>query len=110
MELAQIETIRCPTCKAGQPSADVCRRCKSDLRLLRAAEAAYRASRGRCLQSLRAGALEDALRHARYCLFLREDDDSRRLAGLCALYAADWPTALALARKTLDHAEGNRVV
>lgn len=96
------ETLRCPTCGARQDGpADTCRRCKSDLRLLRAALAAHdrhwRAAL-RLLDQRRPGA---ALEHAAVCHELRPGADSRRLLALCRLLRGDWPEALELARSAL---------
>ena len=58
------EQMRCPTCGAEQVWADACRRCRCDLRMLRAAEQAYQLHRRRCLDGLRNGQIEIARRHA----------------------------------------------
>jgi hypothetical protein len=63
------------------------------LRLLRAAHEAYGHARHQCLRALRAGHSQEALQFARYCSFLRPDEESRRLIAVCALYAGDWATA-----------------
>ena len=88
------EELRCPTCGARQAWVDTCRRCKSDLGLLRAALEAYE---GHCrdgLAALHAGRLGDALHHARRCHELRPGPESHRLLAVCQLLRGDWPEAL----------------
>lgn len=92
------EELKCPTCGALQAWADACRRCKSDLRMLRAALEAYRDHRRAGLEALNHGRLEAALRHARCCHELRPGPESRRLLAVCQLLRGDWPGALAGAR------------
>jgi hypothetical protein len=96
--LGPIEGIRCPTCGARQGWTDTCRRCKSDLRLLRAALEAYERHRRECLLDLDAGRLPSALVHARRCHELRPGPATRRLMAVCQLLRGDWPQALELAR------------
>jgi hypothetical protein len=95
------DTVRCPTCRALQEWSDTCRRCKSDLRLLRACAVAYRRSRRACLELLRSGHPRAALDSARHCHELHPDRDSRHLLALAALLGGDWATAAALARRVL---------
>ncbi len=90
------ETMRCPTCRAMQPWSDSCRRCKSDLRLLREFAQAYEQSRRACLDHLRQGRLREAQAAASRCLDLSPDAMSRRLMALVALRSGDWPAAAAL--------------
>lgn len=94
----ETSTFRCPTCRAVQEWSDTCRRCKCDLRLLRAAERACRHSEARCLAELRAGRPAIALRHARECERLRPGSPARELVAVCAMLTGDWPTAVALAQ------------
>jgi ribosomal protein L40E len=93
-----VEELRCPTCGARQGWADTCRRCKSDLRLLRAALEAYEDHRRAGLAALEAGRLEAAQQHARRCHELRPGPESHRLMAVCQLLRGDWPGALAEAR------------
>jgi hypothetical protein len=90
------ETVRCPTCRAMQPWSDLCRRCKSDLRLLREFAEAYEQSRRACLDHLRHGRHREARAAANRCLELFPDPASRRLLALVALRSGDWPAAAAL--------------
>jgi hypothetical protein len=91
------DELRCPTCGARQVPADTCRRCKSDLRLLRSALRAYDAHRRRGLLALAAGRLDEALRHARRCHELRPGPDSHRLLAVCQLLRGEYGQALELA-------------
>src|SRR3954453_13040307 len=92
------ESIRCPTCGAKQGWTDTCRRCKSDLRLLRVALDSYERHRPSSLQDLDTGFLETALRHARRCHELWPGPESHRLMAVCQLLRGDWLEAIALAR------------
>jgi hypothetical protein len=85
--------LRCPTCGARQAWAETCRRCKSDLRLLRAAAVTYEEHRRCCLQLLKDGIPERALSHARSCHGLAPGAGSRRLIALCHLLREDWADA-----------------
>ncbi|HZW32217.1 MAG TPA: hypothetical protein VFF52_16010 [Isosphaeraceae bacterium] len=98
-----VEGLRCPTCGARQAWTDTCRRCKSDLRLLREALAAYQRHRRCGLRDLQSGRLGSALRHARRCQELRPGPESRRLLVVCQLLRGDWLEAVDLAR-TVDAA------
>lgn len=91
------ETMRCPTCGVRQPWSDACRRCKSDLRLLREAAEEYAALRRECLLSIRRNRTRAALELARRCRTLHDDDDSRRLLAVCELLNGDWCSAHSLA-------------
>jgi len=86
--------MRCPTCGADQGWADRCRRCKCDLRLLRAAEGAFQRHRLCCLHHLRAGNPKMALQAAWFCHRLRPGAQSHRLMALCQLLRENWPEAL----------------
>lgn len=92
------EELRCPTCGARQAPADTCRRCKSDLRLVRAALEAYEHHRREGLVALAAGRLEAALWRARRCHELRPGAESRRLLAVCRLARGEWRQALSEAR------------
>ena len=93
-----VEELRCPTCGARQGWTDTCRRCKSDLRLVRAALEAYEGHRRASLAALGAGRLEAALHHARRSHELRPGPESQRLLAVCQLLRGDWPAALAEGR------------
>jgi len=94
--------VVCPTCGARQEWSDVCRRCKCDLRLLRAAAETYRRSRNGCLAALHGGQLALALERARDCERLIPCPESRRLSAVCALLNGDFPAAFAAAREACD--------
>jgi ribosomal protein L40E len=93
------DDFSCPVCKARQGWADTCRRCKTDLRLFRRVEEAFRQSRLRTLAHLRAGRWTEALAEARQCYALDANADAGRLLAVCQLLSGDWPAALALARR-----------
>jgi hypothetical protein len=95
-----LDTVRCPTCRALQPWSDTCRRCKSDLRLLRAFAEASRLARQTCLRHLRAGQAQLAWLAARKLHDLTPTDESRRLLAVSALFRGDLATATDLARQT----------
>jgi hypothetical protein len=94
-------SLRCPTCRAEQPWSDICRRCKSDLRLLREVAAEYAAIRMLCLIKLNRNQVVAALEQARQCVALCADADSRRLLAVCELLNRNWPAALAQAEQLL---------
>jgi hypothetical protein len=93
------ERVRCPTCRVEQDWADTCRRCRSDLRLLRELADTYHQTRLACLAHLGAGYPRAALRLAHQCRELSASAESDRLLAVCSLAARDWPTALALGRR-----------
>lgn len=92
------ETVRCPTCRASQPWSDLCRRCKSNLGLLREFAREYERARLECLDRLRRGDHSAAETAARRCLELSPDPKARRLLALASLQAGDWATAAELGR------------
>jgi hypothetical protein len=98
MDESATKRVCCPTCRATQEWSESCRRCRSDLRLLRAAVVAYDNHMRRCILELDAGRPDLALNHARRCHELRPDAQSRRMLALCALLLEDWKTALELAQ------------
>lgn len=101
MRLMNAETMRCPTCRAVQPWSDTCRRCKSDLRLLRELAGEYSALRGHCLLNLRQNRIGAAVELARRCLVLRDDADTRRLLAVCELLNGKWALVRAQAIQLL---------
>jgi hypothetical protein len=98
------EDLRCPTCGARQAWADTCRRCKSDLRLLRLAYDAYARHRRASVQDLDAGRLDSALRHALKCQELRPRPQARQLVAVCQLMCGDWQGAIESARSMVEPA------
>jgi hypothetical protein len=92
------EGLCCPTCGARQGWAETCRRCKCDLRLLRAAVGAYVRNRRDCVLYLYTGFSEAALRCALKCHQLQPGAESRRLTALAYAVAEDWPEAERAAR------------
>jgi hypothetical protein len=95
MPASSAEDLRCPTCGARQGWTDTCRRCKSDLRLLRAALEAYAGHRHAGLTALDEGRLDEALHHARRCHELRPGPESHRMLAICSLLRGDWTAAMA---------------
>jgi hypothetical protein len=91
--------MRCPTCGAAQDWADSCRRCRCDLRLLRAAQQAYRRHRQECLNALEDSRFEIARKHARRSLELLPCAESYRLMALCDLMSERWLDALEEAQR-----------
>ena len=87
------DQVRCPTCRAIQEWSDTCRRCKSDLRLLRKLTEAYWQIHRACLARLRSGRPRAALRLAQHCRSLSASAESDRLLAVCALLNQDWPSA-----------------
>ncbi|MDB5388864.1 MAG: hypothetical protein JWM11_4510 [Planctomycetaceae bacterium] len=92
------ESLRCPTCNAAQTWSDECRRCKSDLRLLRRVVEARRQHRELALRALRDGHYSTALAEAQQVHDLYPDPGSKRLLATCNLLAGNWQQALVLAR------------
>ena len=95
------EELRCPTCGARQGWVDTCRRCRSDLRLLRSSLAAYERHRRAGLLALDGGRLEAALHHAHRCHELRPGPESHRLLAVCRLLHGDWAEAVELAQAAI---------
>jgi hypothetical protein len=95
------DTVRCPTCRATQDWSDTCRRCKSDLRLLREFTESYERSRRAFVVALDKGDARAASRHAIQCHSLRPNPESRCLLALAALLRRDWQTAADLATRDL---------
>jgi hypothetical protein len=93
------DTVRCPTCRASQPWSDSCRRCQSDLRLLRDFAGSYHLLRRSALLALRFGDARSAQVAARSCASLCPSGDALRLLAVCSLIEGDPDTALALARR-----------
>jgi hypothetical protein len=88
MPTLPVDRMRCPTCGAEQDAADSCRRCRCDLRLLRAAQQAYRRHRREALNALEDGRFETARTHARRIHELLPSAESYRLLALCDFMSA----------------------
>jgi hypothetical protein len=98
------ESMRCPTCRAEQPWSDTCRRCKSDLRLLRELTEDLFALREECLRSLHRNQPRIALEQARLSFALHIDSDTRRLLAVCEFLNRNWAEALVHAGQITAHA------
>ena len=84
----------CPTCNARQTWSDECRRCKTDLSLLRRIWRTAEAQRQQCLRALAAGRPRQAQHHARrYAAYVGHAEASR-LVHVCTLLCEDWSNAL----------------
>lgn len=90
-------TVRCPTCRLTQEWSDTCRRCKSDLLLLREAAESAERTHVRCLKAIQAGHPREAFRLASHYHWLRPTAESRRLKALTAFLCGDWANAVAWA-------------
>ena len=102
MDSLNLDSLRCPTCRAEQPWSDTCRRCKCDLRLLRELVEEYAAKRRRCLVNLRENRLGAALEQAKQSFFLHAGADSRRLLATCELLNGNLKGALAHSELLLE--------
>ena len=99
MRMSGGEKMRCPTCGAEQHWADSCRRCRCDLRLLRAAVQAYSRHRRECLGALEDGQFEIARKHARKSQYLFPHVQAHRLMAVCELMSERWLAAIEEARR-----------
>lgn len=99
---AYASTLCCPTCRARQEWTDQCRRCRSDLRLLRRVAGHCRHARAQALSALDEGRWFEALAHARRAFALNPQPESRRLLAVCYLLADRPAEALALAASESD--------
>ena len=91
---AALKQMQCPTCGAGQTYADVCRRCKCDLSLVRRLLDQRDALRNDCLVQLRDGQLALALETARRCYELSADRASMRLLAVACFMNGDYAKAV----------------
>lgn len=94
---AYAHTVCCPTCRARQEWTDQCRRCRSDMRLLRRVAAHCRWARAHALAALNQGRWHEALAHAQRAHALNPQPESRKLLAVCYLLAGRPAEALALA-------------
>lgn len=94
---AYAPTVCCPTCRARQEWTDQCRRCRSDLRLLRRVAGYCRWARARALAALNEGRWHQALVHAQRAHGLNPQPESRGLLAVCYLLAGRLAEAVALA-------------
>jgi hypothetical protein len=92
--------IVCPACRADNAEGPACRRCKADLSALFALEADRAYAMGEARSALAAGEPARALPAALRARMLRRDEESGRLAAVCALCAGDFALAWRLYRET----------
>ena len=89
-------TLRCPVCRAENPTGPACRRCRADLSLLAAVEARrdFHLSRARTsIAEQRFDVAQDDLDQAEQ---LRAGADVHRLRACLHLSAGDFPAAWAV--------------
>ena len=96
------DTLVCPTCKARQEWSDTCRRCRSDLSLLRQMAGAFCASYHRALEALRDDRIAGALVESEAAYTLCPTPRSARLLAVCRLLAGDAAGAMVAARAACD--------
>lgn len=89
------EEMKCPTCNARQAWSAECRRCKSDLRLLRGFAGLAQRLRKEALLELHAGRIQDARRAAEAWHRVDRSAAAARLLAVCHLLAGDPAPALA---------------
>jgi hypothetical protein len=85
--------LRCPTCGAADQSGVQCRRCRTDLRLLRRLEQARAREMSLLAAALDDGRWDDALTSAQYAHHLLADETSRRHLAVCQLLAGRFEEA-----------------
>jgi hypothetical protein len=85
--------VRCPVCKADNLQGPQCRRCKADLSLLFALEEQRQQTLADALRCLRRSEWQMAVKHAVKANWLRDDEESRRLAAVALLLSRDFAGA-----------------
>jgi len=93
------ESLRCPTCNAAQAWSDECRRCKSDLSLLRRVIQSRQQFCEFALHAIREQRYFAALDAAQRAHELYPDTNSRRLLASCQMLTGNWLQAVRLARE-----------
>ena len=107
-DVPNLHVVRCPTCRASQEWSDSCRRCRSDLRLLRDVAISFDRSRRTGLVHLRAGRWRAALPALRHAHELAPSETSLRLLAIAALLNGDFADAAALAMSPRPLSDGVR--
>src|SRR5688572_14379100 len=90
--------MRCPVCKADNPTGPQCRRCKADLTLLFTLEDQREHELATARFHLAHGHGADARPHVEAAARTREDEGTRRLTAVARLLAGDYRGALAMYR------------
>ena len=90
------EIMQCPSCRAAQPWSDECRRCKSNLRLLRQLMQNRQRHRLDALRLFDQGQYQAALEAAARADELCSGEDTRRLLASCHLLLGDFESAVEL--------------
>ena len=91
------ESVRCPTCRASQGWSNECRRCGSDLSLLRKFAARCRWHRQQSLWAINEERFGDALAHAEQSQELRPDAPATQLLAVCLLLNGEFEEACRVA-------------
>lgn len=91
--------LRCPSCSAAQEWSDECRRCKSDLRLLRKLMETRGRHRRDALRLLDQRQYQAALQAAERADELCPGEDTRRLLASCHLLLGNFQSAVELANQ-----------
>ena len=90
---------RCPTCGARHVEGPLCRRCRTDLRQVKAIERAAAGCRRRALAALERGRRSDARSLARRACTLHRSPESVAVRAVVALADRDFPLAFRLWRE-----------
>ncbi len=94
------QELVCPTCGAGQPWSEQCRRCKSDLRDLSVAWDNVQRARLESLKAIKLGEFDRALGWARRYAELYPCTGATRLVVVCNLLCGNWLSALRIGQRT----------
>jgi hypothetical protein len=93
LESADANSMHCPTCRARQQWSETCRRCGSDLTLLRRFAIRIEWYREQCLLALHTNDVATAWSYARALYDLRPDADATRLLGTCLILNGEFEQA-----------------
>src|SRR4051794_20460696 len=85
--------MRCPACRAENPTGPQCRRCRADLSLLYALEDQRAHLLGSAQAAIARAEGGEALRLAEAAQQVRDGDDARRLLALAHLLQRDFAAA-----------------
>lgn len=100
------QEMTCPTCGARQVPSDACRRCQSDLRIVRSVHGQWEHARRECLALLASRRLKRATEAARRVHALSPDEASLRLLATCYILQGNFSAALNVYMQAVadDHA------
>lgn len=88
------QEMTCPTCGARQVPADACRRCHSDLRMVRSVRSQSEETRRQCRALLSNRRLKRATEAAHRALAQSHDEASLRILATCYLLQGNFPAAV----------------